>query len=96
MADELKAMATRIAANLANLDEQRRRVGLEGMKALERLDPETANMAKSLWDHPLDAVDWFTQEVESLGWQTPWQCMADGGREDVQRIIASIQYGLPA
>lgn len=96
MRNELSETAAQIAAKLSMLDEERCRIGREGMKALARLDPDTAKMAKDLWVDPEQAVDWFTGEVESLGWKTPWQCIADGDREAVQYILNCIAYGIPA
>lgn len=96
MSDALRDTAVQIAADLAKLDDERRRVGRTGLAALKQLDPETAGLAKELWDDEDDAVDWFTVPIESLGWRTPWQCIGEGERNEVQRVLKAIAYGLPA
>lgn len=96
MNDALMDTAVQIAAELAKLDDERRRVGRAGLAALKQLDPETAGLAKELWDDEDDAVDWFTAQIESLGWRTPWQCIVEGERDLVQRELRAIAHGLPA
>lgn len=88
-------MAKEITAKLTQLQEARRRIGHEGISVLQRLDPETAKLAQDILDDPENIADWFTEEVESLGWRTPWQCIAEGEREEVQRILNAIAHGLP-
>lgn len=95
MTESLIKSAASISTKLAQLEKERRRIGLEGMASLKRLDPEMAKFVKSLWDDPQHAVDWFTREVESLGCRTPWQCIAEGERDAVQRILYAIAYGIP-
>jgi uncharacterized protein (DUF2384 family) len=96
MSNELVKKAKIIEAKLHALAEERRRVGLDGLVLLRRLDSETARLASEIWTDDDDAVEWFTEPVESLGWKTPWQCIADGNLGEVQRILGSIIYGLPA
>jgi hypothetical protein len=96
MNEELIKVATEISGELHRLDEERRRIGLNGFEALERLDPELAAHGRHVWDNDTSGVsEWFTSEIQSLGWKTPWQCLAEGDRENVQRILGSIEYGLP-
>jgi len=94
--EKLVKSAAAISTKLARLEKERRRIGREGMASLRRLDPEMAKFVKTLWGDPQHAVDWFTGEVESLGWRTPWQCIAEGERDEVQRILYAIAYGIPA
>ena len=96
MGDDLIKTAAAISSRLDKLEEERQRIALEGFAALERVDPETATIAKNTFDDRQIAADWLTDEVESLGYLTPWQCMADGNREAVHRILNAIEYGLPA
>lgn len=96
MNENLNETAAGISSALEQLDAERRRIGLDGFTALEKLDPETANLAKSLWDDPQRAADWFTQEIPSLGSRTPWECIAVGERERVQKTLNAIAYGVPA
>lgn len=96
MDNELIETAKQLAIKLSQLKEERRRVGQAGMVALSKLDPEMAGFARGLWKNPDHAADWFTQEVQSLGWRTPWQCIAEGNRNKVMRILVSIAHGLPA
>lgn len=87
--------ANEIATRLSQLENERLRIGTDGMAVLKRLDPEMAKFAEDLWDDPEAMADWFTQEVESLGWQTPWHCIAEGKRDEVMKILNAIAYGLP-
>lgn len=96
MEEDLIESAATISAKLVKLEEERRRIGQEGLAALERLDPEIASFAKNLWDDSDHIADWFTCEVESLQWRTPWQCIAEGERDQVLRILGCIAYGMPA
>ena len=96
MDNELIETAKQFATKLSQLKDERRRLGQAGMTALSRLDPEMAEFANSLWENSDHAADWFTQEVQSLGWRTPWQCIAEGKRSHVMRILVSIAHGLPA
>jgi uncharacterized protein (DUF2384 family) len=96
MSDELIKKAKVIEAQLNALAEERRRIGRDGLVLLRRLDSETAQLVSEIWNDDEDAVEWFTEPVESLGWNTPWQCIADGNLGEVQRILGSIIHGLPA
>lgn len=97
MSDALTETATQISMQLAQLNTERRRIGREGLVMLKLLDPETAALANDLWDGDEDhIVDWFTYPVQSLRWQTPWQCIADGRREDVHKILLKIAHGIPS
>ena len=96
MDNELIETAKQFAMKLSQLEEERRRLGQAGMMALSKLDPEMAEFANSLWENSDHAADWFTQEVRSLGWRTPWQCIAEGKRSQVMRVLVSIAHGLPA
>ncbi len=93
MSDELIKKAEVIAAQLHTLAEERRRLGRDGLVVLKRVDSETAQLLSEIWNDDEDAVEWFTEPVESLGWKTPWQCIADGNLGEVQRILAAIIYG---
>jgi len=96
MKTELAETATTIEAKLSELERERLRIGAEGIAVLKRLDPWLAKFAGEIWDDPEDVADWFTDKVESLGWRTPWQCIARGDRDEVVRILNSIAHGLPA
>ena len=95
MNDELIKAAHVIGVQLKVLDEERRRVGRDGLALIKRLDPVTAQQVSELWPDSDAAVDWFTEPVESLGWKTPWQCIAEGNLGEVQRILGAIAHGLP-
>lgn len=94
MSEELIRAATRIVGALEEFDAQRRRVGREGLDELERLDPETARLVRNIWGNSERAVYWFMNEVEFLDWLTPWQCIAQGRRWDVQIILNNIARNL--
>ena len=97
MSDNLIDTARAFAAKLAQLADERHRVGQASLSALKKLDTEMAAAIYEVWGSEEDkAADWFTDEVESLGWRTPWQCIAEGEREEVLRILNCIVYGLPA
>lgn len=93
MGDDLIKTGTAISMRLAKLEEERRRIGQEGLATLEHLDPEIASFVKRLWGDSDHAVNWFTHGVKSLQGRTPWQCIADGDRDEVLRILNSIAYG---
>lgn len=93
MNKELIDAAAGIAAKLIELENERRQVGAEGMDTLMRLDPELARLAKTVLEDPQHAVDWFTHTVQSLGWRTPWHCIAEGNRDQVIRTLYAIEYG---
>lgn len=95
MGDELIKTAAGISARLEKLEKERHLVGQEGLVSLERLDPEIASLVKSLWDDPRRAANWLTHGVGSLRGRTPWQCIAEGDRDEVLRILKSIAYGIP-
>ena len=97
MGEDLVGTAKAFAAKLTQLADERHRVGQAGLSALNRLDPEIASAVHELWGEDEDkAADWFTDEIPSLGYRTPWQCIAEGEREEVLRILGSIAHGLPA
>lgn len=97
MSDNLIDTAKAFSAKLTQLSDERHRVGQAGLSVLKKLDPEMAASVSELWgDDEDNAADWFTDEVESLGWRTPWQCIAEGEREEVLRILGCILYGHPA
>jgi len=79
MNDELTRMAAHIANELEKLEFERLRIGRQGLGTLKRLDPETAKMVTDLWDDPGHAADWFTIEVQSLGWKTPGDASQKAG-----------------
>lgn len=93
MADDLIKTGSSISTRLAKLEEERHRIGQEGLVALERLDPEIASFIKRLWGDSDHAVNWFTHGVKSLQGRTPWQCIAEGDRDEVLRTLNSIAYG---
>lgn len=93
MNKELIDAAAGIAAKLAELENERRRIGAESMGTLMRLDPELAGLASTVLEDPQHAVEWFTQPVQSLGWRTPWQSIAAGERDRVKRTLHAIEHG---
>lgn len=93
MNDELVKTATSVSARLAQLEDERRRIGLEAFAVSERLDPETAMLAENAFDSRQKAADWFTDEVQSLGELTPWQCIAEGNRDRVHNVLSAIEHG---
>ena len=93
MSDELTKTAASISARLTQHEDERRRIAMEGFAALERLDPETATLAKDTFANRQKASHWFTHEVQSLGGVTPWQCIAEGNRDRVHNTLYAIQHG---
>lgn len=96
MSEHLVDTARIIADRLRELEDNKKAIGAKAFFALEGLDHELVTIASSIWGDPVSASEWFTEQVESLGWRTPWQCLAEGERDEVVRILHCIQYGLPA
>lgn len=93
---ELQEMAKDIASQLQWLESEYQDVAADAFQFLETNDPETAKLALEAFEDRDAAAAWFGDRVESLGWKTPWECMAEGLADEVQRILNAIIYGLPA
>lgn len=90
----LLAAAKLIADQLAELEVRRQRIALDGLAALEREDPETANLAIQALEDRDTAADWLTESIQSLGYVTPWQCISEGNVDRVRYVLNAIEYGV--
>lgn len=94
MSNELAHVASAITNKLDRLDENHRRVALDAFAELKRLDAETSKLAMKIFGNREDTALWLAAKIPSLGGKRPWQCLAEGKREDVHRILDSIRYGI--
>lgn len=89
----LKQSAAEIAASIASLEAERRRIALEAFRILEQHDRETASLAMAVFDDREDAAVWLTRNLPFAG-VTPWDLLAAGEIEKVRAILNTIPYGM--
>lgn len=85
----LKQSAAEIAAKIANLEDERKRIALEAFRVLEQHDRETASLAMAVFDDREDAAVWLTRTLPFAG-VTPWDLLAAGEIEKVRAILNTV------
>lgn len=88
-----KQSAAEIVANLAKLEDERRRIALDGFRILEQYDRETASLAMAVFDDREGAALWFTRVLQFSG-VSPWNLLAAGEIEKVRAILNTVPDGV--
>lgn len=96
MNTEFQGKTQEVVEQLRWLESEYQDVAADAFQFLETHNPETAKFALEAFEDRDAAAAWFGDRVESLGWKTPWECMAEGLVDEAQRILNAIIYGLPA
>lgn len=89
----LKRSAAEIVADLAKLEDERRRIALDAFRILEQHDRETASLAMAVFDDREDAALWFARVLQFSG-VSPWNLLAAGEIEKVRAILNAIPDGM--
>ena len=96
MNTEFQEKTQEVVEQLRWIESEYQDVAADAFQFLETHDPETAKLALEAFEDRNAAAGWFGGRVESLGWKTPWECIAEGQTDEVQRILNAIIYGDPA
>jgi hypothetical protein len=93
MTTELEIAARQISLKFECLADEWRGTAESSFAVLERLDAELATLAHSTLNGRLIAAHWFSRPVRSLGMRSPWDSLAQGQRDAVERVLSAIIYG---
>lgn len=96
MLSELSREASRISRRFNELEIEYRGEALAGFRMLERLDPETADLAVNAMDNRTVAALWLADHVGPLCSERPWDYIARGEGGEVRRVLKAAAQGLPA
>lgn len=95
MQSELQEVAGKISQLFRQMETEYRSEAIAALRALERLDPETAWLTVEVLGSRSEAALWLTEHLGPLCGERPWDYIARGQGDEIRRVLNAIKCDLP-